>query len=62
MTIDFSRQPLLASDIAAFVFAVLAVLFFVLWRRDRESGTQWLALAYLLMAGHYAMDFALPKG
>ena len=63
MTIDFSRQPLLASDIAAFVFAVLAVLFFVLWRRDRESGTQWLAFAYLLMAGHYAMDFALlPTG
>ena len=63
MTIDFSRQPLLASDIAAFVFAVLAMLFFVLWRRDRESGTQWLALAYLIMAGHYAMDFALlPTG
>ena len=63
MPIDFSRQPFLASDIAAFVFAALAVLFFSLWRRDRESGTQWLSLAYLLLAGQYAMDFALlPTG
>ena len=63
MTIDFARQPLLATDIAAFVFGVLAVLFFALWRRDHESGTQWLALAYALMGGHYAFDFALlPNG
>ncbi len=63
LSIDFARQPLLGTDIAAFVFGVLAALFFVLWRRDRESGTQWLALAYALMCVHYTFDFALlPVG
>lgn len=51
-----SVQPLLGSDIAAFVFAVLALLFFVLWRRDQERGMVWLAGAYAVLACRYAFD------
>jgi signal transduction histidine kinase len=58
---DFSRQPLQGSDIAAFVFAALALLFVVLWRRDRERGMGWLAIAYALLAVQYAInDVTLP--
>ncbi len=52
---DFSRQPVLATDIAAFVYLLLAVTFFLLWRRDREPGTGWLGLAYLLLMAVYAV-------
>ena len=55
---DFSRQPLQGSDIAAFVFAVLALLFFALWRRDRERGMGWLAVAYVVLATQYAANSA----
>ena len=58
---DFSRQPLQGSDIAAFVFAVLALLFVVLGRRDRERGMIWLAVAYAVIAVLYAFnDATLP--
>ena len=58
---DFSRQPLQGSDIAAFVFAVLALLFVVLGRRDRERGMIWLAIAYGVLAVQYAFnDATLP--
>ncbi len=58
---DFSRQPLQGSDIAAFVFAVLALLFVVLCRRDRERGMVWLATAYAVLAVQYAFnDATLP--
>ncbi len=53
---DFLRQPLLGSDIAAFVFAVLALLFVVLWWRDREPGMSWLAAAYGVLAVQYFWD------
>ena len=53
---NFSQQPLQGSDIAAFVFAVLALLFFVLWRRDQERGMVWLAGAYAVLACRYALD------
>lgn len=55
---DFSRQPLQGSDIAAFVFAVLALLFVVLGRRDRERGMIWLAIAYCALAVQYAFNDA----
>ena len=58
---DFSRQPLQGSDLAAFVFAVLALLFVVLWRRDRERGMIWLAFACSVLAVQYAFnDATLP--
>ena len=58
---DFSRQPLQGSDIAAFVFALLALLFVVLGRRDRERGMIWLAVAYGVLAVQYAFnDATLP--
>lgn len=60
---DFSRQPLAGSDVAAFVFGVLAFLFVVLWWRDRERGTLWLAVAYALFTVQFAWDAAtLPSG
>ena len=58
---DFSRQPLQGSDVAAFAFAVLALLFVVLWRRDRERGMIWLAIAYGVLTVQYAFnDATLP--
>jgi signal transduction histidine kinase len=54
--LDFLRQPFPGSDIAAFVFAVLALLFLVLWRRDQERGAPWFALTYLLLSAQYAFD------
>lgn len=55
---DFSRQPLQGSDVAAFVFAILALLFVVLWRRDRERGMLWLAAAFGVLAVQYAFNEA----
>lgn len=49
MQVDYTREPLLGSEIAGFVFGVLAVLFFLLWRRDRERGLIWLSVAYILI-------------
>ena len=49
------------SDVAAFVFAILAPLFFVLSRRDRERGTMWISVAYVVLAVQYALnDATLP--
>ena len=56
---DFSRHPMSGSDVAAVVFAALALIFFVLWFRDRERGTPWLAIGYGLLAGHFTIDTAL---
>jgi signal transduction histidine kinase len=56
---DFLQRPLLATDIAAFVYLLLSVLFFVLWRRDREPGMGWLGSAYLLLTLIYAYPSAM---
>jgi signal transduction histidine kinase len=53
---DFSRHPMSGSDVAAVVFGALALIFFVLWFRDRERGTPWLAVGYSLLAVQYAND------
>ena len=58
---DFLRQPMQGSDIAAFVFAVLALLFWVLSRRGHDRGTTWLAIAYALLTVQYALNnMSLP--
>jgi len=56
VALEFSRQPFSGSDVAAFVFAVLALVFIVLHWRDRERGMSWLAVAYLLLAIQYSID------
>ena len=53
---DFSRQPLQGSNVSAFVFALPALLFVVLWRRDRERGMRWLAVAYSVLAVQCALN------
>lgn len=53
---DFSRHLMSGSDVAAVVFGALAVIFFVLWYRDRERGTHWLAAGYGVLAVQYAND------
>jgi len=42
------------TDMAAFVLAVLAVLYAALWLRDRERGMSWLAASFALLALWYA--------
>jgi signal transduction histidine kinase len=39
-------QPYQGTDVVAFVLGLLAVLCLVLWRRDRERGMGWFALAW----------------
>jgi len=56
---DFSRHPMSANDVAAVVLGALALIFFVLWFRDRERGTSWLAVGYGLLAVHFANDTTL---
>lgn len=53
---DFSRHPMSGSDVAAVVFGALALIFFVLWFRDRERGTPWLAIGYGFLAVQYGND------
>ena len=49
---DALTQPLRSADLAAFVFAMLAVLFAILWKRDGERGMGWIALAYCIFAAN----------
>ncbi len=56
---DFSRQPLLASDVAAVVFGALALIFLLHWIRDRERGSMWMGVGYGLLAVHFANDASL---
>lgn len=49
MQVDYTREPLLGSEIAGFVFGVLSLLFMLIWRRDRERGLLWLSVAYALI-------------
>lgn len=39
-------QPLLGTDVGAFVLLALAALYMALWWRDREPGMSWLAGAF----------------
>lgn len=55
---DFSRHPMSGSDVAAVVFGALALIFLVLWFRDRERGTQWLGTGYGLLTFHFVNDAA----
>ena len=43
-------QPYLGTDVVAFVLALLAVLYALLWRRDGERGTGWFAVSMALLA------------
>jgi signal transduction histidine kinase len=45
-----ATQPYQGTDVAAFVFALTALLYLVLWQRDREPGMGWFALAWFGMA------------
>ncbi len=44
-------QPYQGTDVVAFVLGLLALLCLVLWRRDRERGMGWFALAWLAFSG-----------
>lgn len=43
-------------EMGAFVLAVLALLYLLLWRRDRSARFAWLAGSFLLMALFFATD------
>ena len=47
-------QPLLGTDIVAFVLALLAMVFASLWRRERGMG--WFAISMLLLAAWSALN------
>nr|WP_246312302.1 HAMP domain-containing sensor histidine kinase [Aquabacterium terrae] len=52
-----------ATDMAAFVLAVLAVLYGAMWVRDREPGMPWLCVSFALAAVWYAgSEQHLPTG
>jgi diguanylate cyclase (GGDEF)-like protein len=56
-------QPIQGKDIAAFVFGFMAILYFTIWRRDRETGMGWFALGSLLTAYWvYAYQVIVPTG
>jgi diguanylate cyclase (GGDEF)-like protein/PAS domain S-box-containing protein len=41
-------QPLLASDVIGVVFCVFGVIYWQLWRRERDSAVGWFAASWLL--------------
>lgn len=43
-------QPYLGTDVVAFVLALMAILYALLWRRDGERGTGWYAISMGLLA------------
>lgn len=43
-------------DMAAFVLAVLGLLFLMVWGRDRSTRLAWLALSFLMMASFFVTD------
>jgi signal transduction histidine kinase len=56
-------QPLTATDMAAFVLAVLALLYGAMWLRDREPGMSWLSFSFALAAVWYGgSEQYLPTG
>lgn len=60
---QYFRQPLMGTDVAAMVFAMLSVLYLVLWLRDREQGMSWLAASYALFAAYAGtIEWHLPQG
>ena len=60
-------QPYQGTDVVAFVLGLLAVLCLVLWRRDRERGMGWFALAWfafsvVLLRTTQAPGLSAPMG
>lgn len=56
-------QPYLGTDIVAFVLALMAAVFAMLWQRERERGTGWFAVSMLLLALWAALNrIHLPSG
>lgn len=51
-----ATQPFLASDVMAFVLAIVAVLYLALWLRDREPGMGWCALSNACLAVWAALN------
>ena len=58
-----AAQPYLGTDVVAFVLALLAILYALLWRRDGERGTGWYAISMALLAVWAATNRQhLPSG
>ena len=56
-------QPLLSTDVSAFVLVVLGVIYAALWRRDREPGMLWLGAGFGALGLWYAVTrWNLPSG
>ena len=44
-----AQAPFTGTDVLAGVLGLLALLYLALWRRDREPGMGWFALAMALV-------------
>jgi diguanylate cyclase (GGDEF)-like protein/PAS domain S-box-containing protein len=50
-----TNQPLLGSDVIGLVFALFAVTYWWVWRRDRDPGMGWFAISWVQFAVWFLM-------